>query len=339
MNTIYDISPELSNPKADDNAKRLMKYLADTFGKKVIAGWTSDPPTVYEFQAVKKITGREPAVIGMDFGGAPGGEDLDSVERVIRYAIDWDKKGGIVTFQIHWKDPRDHRNFYNEGVEFDLVQALDDPGCGDHDALIKDIDTIAECLGRLRDAGVPVIWRPLHEAEGRWFWWGNKGPEPYKKLWRLMYDRMTNYHSLTNLIWSWNAPHKDWFPGGDVIDLASADMYIGAHTHGSYLPSFSNLADILNLYNVKKYIYTAEVDSVPDIEAMQRDNAMWGMFLPWTGGTAYQVKEGTWRDPVLDENGTPRYSEEINSSDTVKKLFSDERVITLDRLPNLKTYS
>jgi mannan endo-1,4-beta-mannosidase len=77
-------------------------------------------------------------------------------------------------------------------------------------------------LKRLRDAGVPVLWRPLHEASGNawhtpWFWWGAKGAEPYKKLWNMMFDRMNNYHGLNNLIWiysiNWDNKDSSWYPG------------------------------------------------------------------------------------------------------------------------------
>ena len=67
-----------------------------------------------------------------------------------------------------------------------------------YDLLIRDIDAIAEQLKRLQDAGVPVLWRPLHEASGGWFWWGNAGAEAYKELYVLLYDRLTNHHDRGN---------------------------------------------------------------------------------------------------------------------------------------------
>ena len=83
----------------------------------------------------------------------------------------------------------------------------------------------AEWIGELQSAGVPVIWRPLHEAEGAWFWWGAKGPEPAKKLWGIVYDRLTNQHGLNNLIWLWNSVKTEWYPGSETVDLVSADTY------------------------------------------------------------------------------------------------------------------
>ena len=95
-----------------------------------------------------------------------------------------------------------------------MQKALADPNSADYKLLLRDMDAIAVQLQKFSDAGVPVLWRPLHEAEGGWFWWGAKGPEPFKKLWRLMYDRFTNVHHLHNLIWvDCSGTNPDWYPG------------------------------------------------------------------------------------------------------------------------------
>ena len=71
-------------------------------------------------------------------------------------------------------------------------------------AMIQDIDAVSEQLKKLADADVPVLWRPLMEAGGDWFWWGASGADAYRWLWELMYTRMTEYHQLNNLLWIWN---------------------------------------------------------------------------------------------------------------------------------------
>lgn len=57
------------------------------------------------------------------------------------------------------------------------------------------------------------------------FQWGAQGPEPAKKLWDLVYDRITNFHGINNIIWVWNSIAEDWYPGDDVVDILSADVY------------------------------------------------------------------------------------------------------------------
>lgn len=60
-------------------------------------------------------------------------------------------------------------------------------------------------LKRLQSKRIPILFRFLHEADGGWFWWGAQGPEAAVKLYRLGYDRLTNYHKINNIIWVWNS--------------------------------------------------------------------------------------------------------------------------------------
>ena len=109
---------------------------------------------------------------------------------------------------------------------------------------MHDIDTIAVQLKKLEAAGVPVLFRPLHEAEGGWFWWGAQGPDSAKKLWRVVYERLTVKHELRNLVWVWNSVKKEWYPGDDVVDIVSADTYSeGDHGVSSYIFLFLKSSD------------------------------------------------------------------------------------------------
>ena len=102
----------------------------------------------------------------------------------------------------------------------------------------KQVDTIAGYLKQLRDAKVPVLWRPYHEMNGVWFWWCNKpGENGFKKLWIMMYKRFVNVHKLDNLLWVWNTnaprtikgdeagPYADYYPGAEYVDVLTADVY------------------------------------------------------------------------------------------------------------------
>lgn len=158
------------------------------------------------------------------------GASSTDVDKAIAHA----SLGGIVTFVWHWGSPvglydnetqRWWSGFYTAATDFDISSALADNTNANYTLLIKDIDTIAVQLKKLESAHVPVLFRPLHEAEGGWFWWGAKGPEPAKKLYRIVYERLTEYHKISNLVWVWNSVAKDWYPGDDVVDIVSADTY------------------------------------------------------------------------------------------------------------------
>jgi mannan endo-1,4-beta-mannosidase len=112
--------------------------------------------------------------------------------------------------------------------------AMLEPGSTVHTNWTKQVDLIAALLMRLRDARIPVLWRPYHEMNGGWFWWGRRrGQGGYPKLWRMLFERLAKHHSLNNLLWVWNAnaPHEscdayaEYFPGLDVVDVLATDIY------------------------------------------------------------------------------------------------------------------
>ena len=81
-------------------------------------------------------------------------------------------------------------------------------------------------LKKLADADVPVLWRPLMEAGGDWFWWGASGADAYRWLWELMYTRMTEYHQLNNLLWIWNGQSSSYQVDKSQYDISSLDVYV-----------------------------------------------------------------------------------------------------------------
>ena len=233
-----NIASTLVDPEADSGAAALYEMLKLQFGHRIISGQTHS-----YFQELENVAGKTPLLRAGDFasytegypylwsgGGHTLGKDPDgSTEQL----IDWHQSSegkGIISFQWHWHSPTGgvagQNNFYTENTTFDIRQAII-PGTQEYIDIIRDIDDIAAELARFRDAGIPVLWRPLHEAGGGWFWWGAKGPEPCKALYNIMYDRMMNHHELHNLIWVWSTPEESWYPGNDKVDIIGHDSYPG----------------------------------------------------------------------------------------------------------------
>jgi mannan endo-1,4-beta-mannosidase len=151
--------------------------------------------------------------------------------------------------------------------------------------LLEQIDEVAEGLKKLEELHIPVLWRPYHEMNGIWFWWGNKqGDDGFKALWNIMYDRFTNFHGLSNLIWVWNtnAP-RDWendqayaydlfFPGPEYVDVLAADIYKKDYKQ-------SHHDDLLSLAN-GKLIALGEIGIPPSADELD-NQSMWSWFMMW----------------------------------------------------------
>jgi hypothetical protein len=196
-----------------------------------------------------------------------------------------------------------------------VAAALADKESADYQLLIRDIDAIAVQLQRLEDAQIPVLWRPLHEAEGGWFWWGAKGPEATKELWRILYDRITNVHHIDNLIWVWNSKSSAWYPGDDVVDVVSIDSYPAQGDHGALSGAYDEL---VSLGQDKKLVALGEVGGIPDPDLLAAYQAHWSWFVTWSGSF---VQDGT-----------------VNPRDLLTKIYNHEYVVTLDELGDFKHF-
>ena len=286
-----DLPFTLNNPAASPQARQVMRYLRSIHGKGVLTGQQTMTPVGEDVQYIERHTGELPAVRGFDLLGyssatarpemtalavAEVANNLGSVEAAIRW---WKERRGLVTFCWHWHSPLHGRDkaFYTNETAFDLDVALQ-PGTPEHVGVLKDMDIIAGELKRLRDEGVPVLWRPLHEAEGGWFWWGYKGPEAFKKLYRWMHERFTGQHGLNNLIWVWNAPAPGWYPGDDVVDLNAIDLYAAGNNYG---PLTAGYDQTLALGGGCKPVALGENGPVPDMEELARSRTPWLWFLTW----------------------------------------------------------
>ncbi len=197
--------------------------------------------TPLELDDIAKVTGRQPAILGLDYIDPRDNTAVN--DRVTA----WRGSGGIVTLCWHWDAPDIGAGYENSKKDFDLVAALK-PGTPQNIALHRDLKQIGYLLAVLRDRRVPVLWRPLHEFSGDWFWWGKHGPDAFKALWALMYDEFTYRRGLGNLIgvlgWSGQNVDPAWYPGRERVDVAGADIY--AEDHGNLAPMFGKVKDIVD---------------------------------------------------------------------------------------------
>ncbi|KAF1962372.1 mannan endo-1,4-beta-mannosidase-like protein [Byssothecium circinans] len=306
------------NKNANADAKALLKYLGSIYGKNILSGQQDQASLDWVTQNV----GKTPAILGVDLMDYTQSRiDRGAVSTDVDKAIEFAKRGGIVTFCWHWGAPTGlydtaehpwYRGFYTDATDFNVETALRDTSNANYTLLIKDIDQIAVQLKKLQTAGVPVIWRPLHEAEGAWFWWGAKGAAPAKKLWGIVYDRLTNTHGLNNLIWTWNSVGKDWYPGNNLVDIVSADTYAQGD-HGPISATYNNL---LTLANDTKIIAATEIGSVMDPAQLQAYQADWVYFCVWSGE---YINGGVW-----------------NTLEFLKKVYTSSYVLTLDEIQGWK---
>ena len=277
------------NEEASAGVKKTLSLLYDIRGRYILSGeqnYNSDRNLFSD--SVKAITGKYPAVWGCDFM-LWGDKDLG--QDIVNEAIKKSKEGYLITLMWHEGRPSDNPPYdWLNSIQGKLSETewteLVTPGTKLNKRWQDQIDVIAGYLKQLRDAGVTVLWRPYHEMNGVWFWWGNKkGPTGITRLWKMMYDRYTNYHHLNNLLWVWGAngvrdipfdeayDYKDYYPGAKYVDILGADVY-----HADYEQKDYN--ELLKVADGKPIALT-ETGELPNPKILSAQ-PQWVWFMVWT---------------------------------------------------------
>lgn len=319
------------------STNEVFKWLRENYGKKLITAQETNLGSNYELYLYFNETGDLPAILGYDMiFTTQNNPDYSQTDE----AIEWGQKsGGIVTFTWHWNVPRDIDNlskgtaFYQDEIlNFSFENAVT-PGTKEYERVVQDIDTVAIQLQRLEEAGVTVLWRPLHEASGSWFWWGKQTGETvkaqcYQKLWYLVYDRLENYHKLTNLIWVWNGQSTAMTVSPNTYDIAGIDIYPTTVDHSSQIRGYQTLS---GMTADGKMMALSECGYMPDIEKIKESGAFWLYFMPWSGDFIYQTTG--FGSPMLNLDSMPSVNTEKYSAEFLKTLYASEDVITWSELP------
>lgn len=280
------------NPNASERAKKLLNYLSETAGKAIITGQHTQTNPMEEIAYIREKTGKEPLLRGFEMlAYSPNINYADATEPCLtevyenrgtmETALNWAKETeGIVTLTFHWfSPPGGHdKSFYAKNTDFDAKQILVE-GTPERAAFYHDLDVIAAELQKFRDADIPILWRPFHEADGEWFWWGAKGAVVAMKLYRLMFDYFVNAKELDNLLWVWNCPIAEAYPGDDFVDIISVDIYLQKYEKTDYREQYEQLVQATSR---NKTAALGEVGYLPDIELLAQSHTPWAYFMTWS---------------------------------------------------------
>ena len=260
--------------------------------------------------------------------------NMEYTDKAISLAKNLWKAGGIPAFTWHWKDPLDKKDaFYiqsaangGEYTDFDFSTGFK-PGTTEwntesaaYKGIVADIDHIADYFLELQKEGVAGIFRPLHEAGGKWFWWSINSGEQFAALYRLVFDRMVKVKGVKNMIWVFNPEGStvtSWNPGSEYYDVLSIDIYNSANDHSSNASAFDKFK---NASNATKILALSENGPIPDVNNMHTDEAVWSWWMPW-----YSTWSGTWPGQTKDA--------------VWKSNMDDERVLSLEDMPGWGNYT
>jgi mannan endo-1,4-beta-mannosidase len=292
-------------PEAAPEAVALLNFFYHISGKQTLTGQHNFPAdNDRETVAAAKAWGKTPAIFGKDWGFAKQG-DKDSAyvrDDIVAELKEHYQNGSLVVMCWHAVPPtadepvtfsRPHGSIAATNLNADLktVQGqltesqyydLLTPGTALHEHWCAQVDAIVPYLKKLEAAHVPVLWRPFHEMNGKWFWWGGRqGADGTVALYKMLFDRIVKYHKIKNLIWVWNVDRpegtslkfEECWPGPEYVDILSLDCY------QEFKQSYYD--DLLKLANGKP-IALGEVGGNLSLAALT-SQSQWVWWMEWAG--------------------------------------------------------
>ncbi len=335
----YERDPfsSLTNPNATRQAQELYALLLENYGKKTLSGAMGG--TAWETSYTDHIaeqSGIYPAIVGFDYiflnwpakkwDGCPDYADITPVKTA------WEA-GNIIQIGWHWTVPSvegesDLDNYSYNTRKFGVENALTE-GTWQNELIDSQIAKLAGYMSLLQDAGIPVLFRPLHEAAGdytwgAWFWWGFEGAGPCVRLWKYLRDALQNTYHLNNLIWVWTVQTRDggkvcedldkareWYPGDDYVDIVGADLYESKWTSQS-----SSFRYVNNSVMGRKMVALSEFGNLLDFPLAHDENAPWLYMMNWCN-----FIDGSPVLYALNEDGSYLWN---NTAADWKKVLSDD---------------
>lgn len=329
---------------ADRSPKGIVKYLDRLINDSLIvvgqhcAGEDNNQIKGYQtfFENLHTQTGKYPGLLGLEYGYTPNVPHKEINKLLINH---WNK-GGLVT--LTWCADNPFKDGYN--VSWNSVTHKDSihlrrllsssPNSKEKENYWNELTRVAKGLKELKDAGVVVLWRPFHEMNGTWFWWGpndDRQPtnlEDFKHLWQDMHTTF-NKMGLDNLIWVYSANKpfnqvtKDnvetMYPGKDYVDVVGMDIYKAP------VPDFAENYDVLKKLN--KTIVIAEcgddIDNTGTKILDERD-----ILKTYKGKAGYFMQWHSWHNSKLNV----KVRRAIVDNPNAAEMMRDPSAVTLDKM-------
>lgn len=322
----------LAMPSATRSAQNVYDFLWANYGLKTLSSASlNEYLEINECEWVYRWTQRYPAILNVDykylFVSPSTYMDYSTIEDEIE---DWWDANGLVSASWHWMVPPKEgvRNNYTTEGSATVVRPSNmlTEGTWEHEMMMADLEEMASILLAYKNKGIPVLWRPLHEAAGTkytevngkpWFWWGLDGADAYRALWQTMFEFFKS-KGVTNLIWVWNTQMNDvdYYPGDEYVDIIACDIY-----NAISVSKVSTVWESATAQFPHRMVSLCELGRMCDMSVQLDNSITWSYFMPWYDNSN-----------DLSEGFVHQYA----TIDWWRAAFEDRRVLSREDMPSLK---
>lgn len=249
--TIKNVKKKVVDTQMTDETAALLYNIHQIQGKGTMLGqhdgvWMEEGEKITGH--IHKLSGRLPAIASYDFmfitnvNNTEGSWFRIREHEIRERIIAANREGLFITMCWHYNDPYTQKTFYTKELPIEELKMMSFksilPGGQNHERYKKDLRKVAEFSSSLRDDDgklIPFIFRPFHEFDGEWFWWGAayNEPEEFKDLWRFTVHYLRDILNVHNMLYAFSPDIKfdsreDYllrYPGDDYVDILGFDDY------------------------------------------------------------------------------------------------------------------
>ncbi|NLH15612.1 MAG: family 16 glycosylhydrolase [Phycisphaerae bacterium] len=317
---------EPANRKSNPRVKVVLDYfysLSDKTENKILSGQFTnfgDSSNLKIMRQIHDATGQWPGLMGVDYADFRRGSITTKTPNAA--AIEYWRQGGLVHVMAHLYNPANPKGGGLRDRGVDIADVLKE-GTETHKRWMEQLDLIAEGLLELKTAGVVVLWRPFHEMNGGWFWWGAQKPESFIAVWRHMFDYFSNAKGLDHLLWVYGPNHGDktaaYYAGDDFVDLVGLDAYTD-FLDPEHVRGYAEIAAINKPFGFSEYGPHASSNPPGDydyrrfLEGVQKNFPKTCYFMSWNG--KWSLASNQFVKEMLDDPAV------ANRDDLPKELFA-----------------
>jgi len=222
-----------------------------------LRGWDFEQPVDQPVTALAEAGLPTPALLELDLTDFGVTDQHDAQLRgLLLHHVASD---GLLSFSFHASNPFTGGDVNDRaGVDLPVLADPAHPHDQAGNTWKAALDHVADVVQFFPEA--VVLFRPLHESNGDWFWWGQADPIEFRALWQGMFTYLTTTRNVHNLLWVYSANRNlgedlsdptRLYPGDDVVDLVGLDIYDDdlANTE----PGYAALVELGKPFGITEY--------------------------------------------------------------------------------------